>query len=1034
MKHLALLLLIIALPSHAFEQCRTRTVGGGFINELCKFEDSEQWARFIYHPDDENTQLVFEHQGWPASSYCDPATTSDAGGKRGETIIRLCSENFPELANPHDKTSGPYMGKNPYGDRMLKAAEKMNAERPIDINAGICNRGHSQGGRASMLQSMIAPNPYFRALFTCTNATEGWPLITRKPDGLYWTDPTVRQSWGRYPLIRANVHWQMALGDYKTRLTKLYGSRTSNLGKTDPYFFQLCDQYKVPCWGAWHEGDHTDEPGVFDGDNRYIRTAQWPGDFHFIRLDRVVPVFTASTANHFGQKGHYNLGLSAVFVPFYTTDKADLFRITLTYQAHTLLGGGIPDQPTEATFTLTLRNIQHFQHQGTLNWTMGSQSGTVERTGKEITIEGLTLESGKALPLVIRPEPQTFGLLYSRQPYYDKGHSDEFGTVGSAAPWQTRTNGGARQKTTTEYDLVLDRRDGSKPRVLFDCIGKRCAAGDARPDHKAERAIFSVMNGKTDRRVKVWSGPFTDMREFHASSCNLWVWEARTGQKWQIPGSEGECRRWPRFVTDPDGKDRIVYGSDVDGWWPPLAYNGNRFHDSTFQLYTAVIEDRELVDIQRIADHEWAITNPEPFSDGEVWYTAWHAAWPKKIPSPLNGQRLSGTSGHDFLNAHGAPPLRAVYHLRGIVDPKRPGVGSTPILIPRPVSEITIPTKDKPGKFAVGSYYRDNHLDGAGDIIVCDQLPLRVEGALRSADIPEADSKSTIPGSGKYLNSTCRLGVVYGLGMDQNDPRFDKDGIAMGSAGQPFPTPEGEFGYTHYTGHPYFALPIEKANEDFMGGPVARAYPVLAKVPMVTNARDTSQVEPLACFPENDFNCFDAYPFVSYQDLHGIPAPAPIKLSYGAGKAALAVVDAFKGEFLPIPGGFPGLTESEAKTAFQGNFNLDRYPRDLHAIRIETYDHWPGIPIRKGLYNLRLLKDCPVNLDGSVFCELPPGKRFLMSGITEDGTKIAEDLRGHSLFPGEIRCCFGCHDGHSEDRAKQLGDCMTEFAKTEAGK
>jgi len=57
-----------------------------------------------------------------------------------------------------------------------------------------------------------------------------------------------------------------------------------------------------------------------------------------------------------------------------------------------------------------------------------------------------------------------------------------------------------------------------------------------------------------------------------------------------------------------------------------------------------------------------------------------------------------------------------------------------------------------------------------------------------------------------------------------------------------------------------------------------------------------------------------------------------------------------------------------------------------------------------------------------------------MLGVDKDNNDIAVDNMAHSLRSGEKRTCHGCHDGHSEQRAKALGDAVERFKQTEAAR
>jgi len=147
-------------------------------------------------------------------------------------------------------------------------------------------------------------------------------------------------------------------------------------------------------------GHSPTEPGV------NLPTALYAAPEQDVRLDQVLPVFTNSTANYWGQRGHYNLGLSWDSQQG-LEDRATEVTVPLRYRRHTNIGGGIPDQPMRATFDLTLRRISNFDLPPgrNISWTLGTQSGTTTVTEPDtVTIEGLMLESSEEYTrLVLKP-------------------------------------------------------------------------------------------------------------------------------------------------------------------------------------------------------------------------------------------------------------------------------------------------------------------------------------------------------------------------------------------------------------------------------------------------------------------------------------------------------------------------------------------------------------------------------------------------------------------------------------------------------
>ena len=91
-------------------------------------------------------------------------------------------------------------------------------------------------------------------------------------------------------------------------------------------------------------------------------------------------------------------------------DAAVLVSTYIRYLRHTNMGADLEDQPTEATFTFTLRRFQNFEFEvgEVLNWqvTGTAQSGTVTvTTPGEITIPAITLPSSHQFWQVLITKP-----------------------------------------------------------------------------------------------------------------------------------------------------------------------------------------------------------------------------------------------------------------------------------------------------------------------------------------------------------------------------------------------------------------------------------------------------------------------------------------------------------------------------------------------------------------------------------------------------------------------------------------------------
>ena len=218
---------------------------------------------------------------------------------------------------------------------------------------------------------------------------------------MYYRDPfSVQLAWDNPTnVVTGDILANAAA--LKGKYYAVFGNSGDSVVKFDLEFFTLfCEAKKIACMGAWINGDHGDyDPGVVRNYDRRIAVGlpdfmdavsggvQGPfsGPDSDSRLDKILPVFTGSTANFFsiveGQpgfvRGHYNLGLewNSLTQPVPT---ATTLTLPIRYRRHTGFGTGsvyadgvvsgpdnksanwIPDQPKSATFNITLRRTGYF--------------------------------------------------------------------------------------------------------------------------------------------------------------------------------------------------------------------------------------------------------------------------------------------------------------------------------------------------------------------------------------------------------------------------------------------------------------------------------------------------------------------------------------------------------------------------------------------------------------------------------------------------------------------------------------------------
>jgi hypothetical protein len=340
-----------------------------------------------------------------------------------------------------------------FGIAFGKINELMSSS--VDWNAGLRLEGISYGGTTSILQSLLLKDPVAQSSVTIVNVALPNTLFVRldttpndniNQNGMYYRDAaSVQLAWDE-PTNVATADIIAQAASLKGKYYSVFGNSGDTTVKFDLEFFTLfCEARKIACMGAWINGDHGQyDPGVVRNQDRSLAVGlpvymdagsggthgPFSGPDSDSRLDKVLPVFTGSTANFFsivqGQpgfiRGHYNLGLewNSVTQP---TPTASKLTLPIRYRRHTGFGTGsvyasgdvsgpdtnaanwIPDQPNSATFNITLQRTGKFELPvgKVINYTLPAQGAIPVQSGTatvadagEITITNLTLHSSDA--------------------------------------------------------------------------------------------------------------------------------------------------------------------------------------------------------------------------------------------------------------------------------------------------------------------------------------------------------------------------------------------------------------------------------------------------------------------------------------------------------------------------------------------------------------------------------------------------------------------------------------------------------------
>ncbi len=269
---------------------------------------------------------------------------NDDGAAAGQLVIKPCAVYYPDQrlygTTPLRMAWGGAWNGTNYEGYLACAAIEYALTRwgmRVDIQQGITLRGTSEGGTYAILQSVMMPC-IWQQLIRTVDATLPHTLFVKQEPyeerGHYWRDPAVRLAWGSFDWHEADIATAFAAGKAKNIFYKIRGATNDSLGRVDLDFFRLCDQYGVRCAGSWDLGGHsnTGEPGI-----------HLPRDWQ-----RPVAVFTESSANWYGERGHYNAGL---------TSWRDGSGVHVRYQRLTNIGGGIPDMPEAVTVNVTVDGV-----------------------------------------------------------------------------------------------------------------------------------------------------------------------------------------------------------------------------------------------------------------------------------------------------------------------------------------------------------------------------------------------------------------------------------------------------------------------------------------------------------------------------------------------------------------------------------------------------------------------------------------------------------------------------------------------------
>lgn len=660
------------------------------------------------------------------------------------------------------------------------------------------------------------------------------------------------------------------------------------------------------------------------------------------------------------------------------------------------------------------------------------------------------------------------GIVYTRQP---RATTPVPGTqIEEASTWQHASDVGRINGGIAEADVVIDDLNGNV-KVIHNCTGSEeiCVAQEARVSPDGTRIVYSVGYGRVLNEVRangIDLGIFEIPNITHAK---LFIYDLSTQVSSEIPNhAENVIDRQPEWIDN----DTIVFSSNRANLFPHKTqfsmHRGRRedgskrwfgasygvsqpygFHNAGKSMQIWMM-DIDGTNARNLSPHETMALSPAVMTNGDILYSCWNGHANEAFDTAARNTNNPGTEvnkwwlcqmdgngaqGNVVLNGHKTPLLKT----KGWLAPDvQGGEGAAELRALRSVAEI------RKGYLAVTNYYRANHVGSMGIIYGMTSRTPGVEGVSRLNNFQHHIYSSDREGSGRYIPSDFIALTPYGNDQDVS-PKRDGQGRIMGKAGYASALPGTEdFMVTHGRGLCYEQTQPGWANREWTGGePLCQKGIYRVKVDMVTDPFDTNQMELIA--GGDQWHAFDADAITTYEQLWNQPLPhRPEPLS--GEQCFLQVVDATKAELQPAKP-YNWTHDLYAQCSSQG-CAVNTEDKNFHAgaiklltvLEVQMWDisysngnqaEFGNSINNHGFKSLGVWGLQELESDGSVRMEVPCETPIQIIGQDKDALTIAHDDKLHSLRKGETRTCHGCHDGHSEERAAQLGTSAEErFANT----
>lgn len=929
----------------------------------------------------------------------------------------------------------------------------------IDFNAGWHWEGTSYAGTGGILQSMLMrqADPFW--FKTLTVVESNLPSLLFVED-IVPNNPFVQAAWGKdylseeeykTRLNKANFRLQARFGLLDHIYYKIVASAKDTSVNSNFKFFDYCDEYKLACFGLFHNGGHAlPETGINLPFNDL-----YPGEDMEVRFDKMLVVFTNSSANRVWcgvdnngkkqpcERGHYNLGWS-IYTKDFFIDNEEGILVPIRYKRTTNIGGDVPDQPLVATADVTIRRVKNFKLEvgEKYDWEIigKDQSGTVTVTKfGEITIPEITMQSeDNYYGLIINKYKENEEIVQDgyivtstpidKRPFKDGIQDRAIGQIPSDVGFVTGQN-------TSQSDVKIKWDDGTWETV-FNCTsdsGVICSAQEADISPDKTKVAYSVTYAQnefehTGYGAKLMSGIIRS---------EIRIRDLISGEDYAIPNQlQNRLYRMPRFITN----EKLVIVSNESsmntakdrhhchrGFWPNGQQRWDLHQYCTGQEYTNFSMQLWLTNIdgtgkKNITPEQDQVIRPtvlkHPKHNGRIVASCLQNRNDKSYDksSKNGGTRKNhwwlcswNNDGTDMTVVFGAHKslkiIKKVLLDAGVTG----GQVEDELLAIRAVGE------DDEGNIYVTFYYRQNHY-GLGIVVKFSLDNHAIEGVYLAKNYENGNYTSSWPGSGRHTPVDLETVTPFGSPQDMDTMR-DAEGRPMGKAGFAFNLGDGTMGITVGEGNCYLAATAETLQEPWLGGEPTcnrNIYRILQEP--VTDPFDRDQLEPILVSDDEHF-----WEAIRITKTAEAPIPEPLE----GNECHFGVINAKDAELSPkepyrpthtfaFHCGIQGcavkpddpnfISENLKSLAFYG------VTRPIGGVNSPSFRN----QINKVGVNLHLLGRCPIQEDGSALCQVPCETEIMMKGHDEAGRAIASDPVGHSLRKGETRVCTGCHV-HSEE-------------------